>query len=79
MSCDITPPDQLINFLQRILEKKKEYSYVETEDPGKPRADCFPPLCVDSPLSMLKDIYNLQFVFLRKYIICEYQINDKVN
>lgn len=54
-----------------ILEPLKEYSYSEVEE-GKPDLEKIPPLCVDSPLSALKDLRGMQFVALRKYKVCEY-------
>ncbi len=53
-----------------ILDPLKDYSYVEIED-GKPDGEKIPPLCVDSPLSALKDLRATQFVALRKYKICD--------
>lgn len=55
-----------------ILEPLKEYSYSEIEA-GKPNTEKFPLLCVDSPLSALKDLRTMQFVALRKYRVCDYE------
>lgn len=54
-----------------ILDPLKEYSYSEITK-GKPDPEKIPPLCVDSPLSVLKDIRTMQFVALRKYRVSEY-------
>lgn len=54
-----------------ILNPATEYSYSELTV-GKPDPQKMPPLCVDSPLSSLKDIYTMKFVSLRKYEICDY-------
>lgn len=54
-----------------ILDPSKEYSYSEIEI-GKPDLTKIPQLCVDSPLSALKDLNKMQFVSLRKYRISDY-------
>lgn len=54
-----------------ILEPQKNYSYSEISD-GKPDRRKIPQLCVDSPLSSLKDLKSMQFVALRKFQICDY-------
>lgn len=56
-----------------ILNPQKEYSYVEIEA-GKPDKSKMPDLCVDSPLSSLKDLRTMKFVALRKYQICDYAL-----
>lgn len=53
-----------------FLDPKKEYSYFEI-DKGKPDHNRIPHLCVDSPLSALKDLRKMRFVVLRKYQICD--------
>ncbi len=55
-----------------ILDPLKEYSYLEM-DVGKPDRSKMPCLCVDSPLSALKDLRTMKFVSLRKYQICDYK------
>lgn len=54
-----------------ILDPQKEYTYVEKEA-GKPDRSKIPCLCVDSPLSSLKDLRTMKYVALRKYQICDY-------
>lgn len=53
-----------------ILDPLKEYTYDEL-DIGKPDSQKIPRLCVDSPISALKDLRKMQFVSLRKYEIHE--------
>lgn len=53
-----------------ILDSEQEYTYKEIKK-GKPDHDLMPALCVDSPLSMLQKMKDLQFVALRKYDIKE--------
>lgn len=54
-----------------ILDPLKDYSYSEIAE-GKPDLKKIPQLCVDSPLSSLKDLWMMQFVALRKYQISDY-------
>lgn len=54
-----------------ILNPHKDYLYSEDKEENL-QLNEIPELCIDSPLSMLKDISDLRFVALRKYKICEY-------
>lgn len=51
-----------------ILDIEQVYS-CDRMDNGKIDKNKLPPLCVDSPLSILKDLQDMKFVVLRKYKI----------
>ncbi len=54
-----------------ILEPKRNYMYTEISE-GKAEPKTMPQLCVDSPLSALKDLRGMKFVALRKYQVRDY-------